>query len=118
MTSKVIDLALKSGANQLSSLSYGVSDTETAKKQARTLAISQAQESAALLAEVSGATLGEVLQISEHSSQAFPRTMMMKNTMATGAMVEEAEMDTGSPTPISGGSSTITISVDAVYQLK
>jgi len=110
--SQVIDISLKSGANQLSSLTYGVTDTEIAKKQARSLAIQQAKESANLLAGASGAKLGKVLSISEHSSSAFPRAMLMK-TSANDALMEEA-----ASTPISAGSSTITISVDAVYQLR
>ena len=118
LVSEVIDLALKSGANQLSSLTYEVTDTEIAKKQARTLAIQQAQESASLLAGASGAKLGKVLSISEHSSQAYPRAMMMKSA-ANSAMMEVAEeADMGASTPIQGGSSTVTITVDAVYQLK
>lgn len=113
--SEVIDLALKSGANQLSSLNYGVSDTEIAKKQARTLAISQAQEAANLLAGASGARLGRVLSISEHADYAYPRTKMLKASLANGdsAFAEEAVS-----TPVSGGSSTVTITVDAVYQLR
>lgn len=113
--SEVIDLALKSGANQLSSLDYGVSDTEIAKKQARTLAISQAQEAANLLAGASGAKLGKVLSITEHANYAYPRAKMLKASLANadGAFAEEAVS-----TPVSGGSSTVTISVDAVYQLK
>ena len=114
MASDVIDLALKSGANQLSSLTYGVTDTEIAKKQARSLAIQQAQESANLLAGASGAKLGKVLSISEHADYAYPRAMLMKSTAnADMGAVEEAVA-----TPVSGGSSTVTISVDAVYQLK
>ena len=113
--SEVIDLALKSGANQLSSLDYGVTDTEIAKKQARMLAISQAQESANLLAGASGAKLGKVLSISEHADYAYPRARMLKASLANAdsAFTEEAVA-----TPVSGGSSTITITVDAVYQLR
>ena len=113
---EIIDLALKSGANQLSSLNYGVTDTELAKKQARTLAISQAQEAANLLAGASGAKLGKVLSISERSAYDYPRVRLMKSS----DMSDNAEMlfEEREPTPISGGSSTITISVDAVYQLR
>ena len=115
MTSDVIDLALKSGANQLSSLTYGVTDTEIAKKQARSLAIQQAHEAANLLAGASGAKLGKALSISEHSNQAFPRAVLMKNaSMAQADMGAEEAVST----PVSGGSSTVTITVDAVYQLK
>lgn len=113
MISEVIDLSLKSGANQLSSLSYGITDTETARKQARTLAIQQAREAASQLALASGARLGRALSISERPNNAYPRTVMMKSTAGDALMAEDA-----SSTPVSGGSSTITISVDAVYQLK
>jgi len=112
--SEVIDLSLKSGANQLSSLTYGVNDTETAKKQARSIAIQQAKEAANLLAGASGAKLGKVLSISEHSSQSYPHAVLMK----TSALKNDAAREESVSTPIQGGSSTITISVDAVYQLK
>ena len=115
MTSEVIDLSLKSGANQLSSLSYGVTDTETAKKQARTLAIQQAHESANLLAGASGSKLGKVLSISEHADYAFPRARLMKTSSPMNGAMQE---DSAVATPISGGSSTVTVTVDAVYQLR
>ena len=115
MTGEIIDLALKSGANQLSSLTYGVTDTEIAKKQARSLAISQAQESANLLAGASGAKLGKVLSISEHSDYSYPRARLMKASAVANA---DMALEEAAPTPISGGSSTITITVDAVYQLR
>ena len=115
MAGEIIDLALKSGANQLSSLTYGVTDTEIAKKQARSLAISQAQESANLLAGASGAKLGKVLSISEHSDFSYPRARLMKASAVANA---DMALEEAAPTPISGGSSTITIMVDAVYQLR
>ena len=115
MAGEIIDLALKSGANQLSSLTYGVTDTEIAKKQARSLAISQAQESANLLAGASGAKLGKVLSISEHSDFSYPRARLMKASAVANA---DMALEEAAPTPISGGSSTITITVDAVYQLR
>lgn len=111
MTSEVIDTALKNGANQLSSLTYGVTDTEIAKKQARSLAIQQAQESAGLLAGASGARLGKILSISEHSGQILPKTTLMR-------AFDDMAVEESVPTPVSGGSSTVTISVDAVYQLR
>lgn len=115
MAGEIIDLALKSGANQLSSLTYGVTDTEIAKKQARSLAISQAQESANLLAGASGAKLGKVLSISEHSDYSYPRARLLKASAVANA---DMALEEAAPTPISGGSSTVTITVDAVYQLK
>ncbi|WP_294427698.1 SIMPL domain-containing protein [uncultured Treponema sp.] len=113
--SEVIDLALKSGANQLSSLNYGVTDTELAKKQARSLAISQAHESANLLAGASGSKLGKVLSISEHADYSYPKMRKFNAAMATADLALE---ESAVSTPISGGSSTVTVSIDAVYQLR
>lgn len=116
MISSVIDLSLKSGANQLSSLTYGITDTELAEKQARTIAVQKAKESAALLAGASGAQLGNVLSIHERTEQIYPRNYLMKANATLGA-VEEMAAD-AAPTPIQGGKSTVTISVDTVYQLR
>lgn len=114
-TGDVVDLALNSGANQLSSLTYGVSDTEIAKRQARTLAIAQAQESANLLAGASGTKIKKVLSISEHADYSYPRARLFK---ASAVANSDMAMEEAAPTPISGGTSTVTVTVDAVYQLK
>jgi len=111
--SDVIDTAIKAGANQLSSLNFGITDTQLAVKQARTLAIQQAQEAALLIAGTSGAELGKVLTIDEMQHNEMPRSMMLKSNAArTDSVLEEAS------TPISSGKSTITITVNATYELK
>lgn len=110
-----VDLCLKSGANSLSSITYGVSDPQTAEKQARTLAIKQAQENANLLAGASGAHLGKVLQIRETSSP-LPVSNFMKleaDSVAAGELYSR-EM----ATPISNAKTVVKVSVDAVYLLK
>ena len=110
--SEIIDTAIKAGANQLSSLDFGMTDTQLAVKQARTLAIQQAQDAALLIAGTSGAELGKVLTIQERQSSALPRTVMLKAAAYNDAAMEAAS------TPISSGKSTITITVDATYELK
>lgn len=111
--SEIIDTAIKSGANQLSSLTFGITDTQLAVKQARTLAIQQAQDAALLIAGTSGSELGKVLSIEEHKNSSMPRTVMLKAAAFNAdAALEEAS------TPISSGKSTITITVDATYELK
>ena len=112
--SDIVDTALSNGANQLSNIQYGITSTELAVKQARTQAVQQAQENAALIAGTSGAKLGKVLQISEQNNYAYPRTVMMK---ASNAAMDFAAEEKAVSTPISGGKTTVTINIDAVYEL-
>lgn len=111
--SEVIDTAIKNGANQLSSLSYGVNSTEIAEKQAKTLAIQQAQESALLLAGASGAKLGKIISIVERNEMILPKARMMKTSRNSAESFTE-----DMATPISGGKTTITVYVDTVFELK
>ena len=112
IVSSVIDTALAAGANQLSSLQYGISDNALAIKQARTLAVQQAQEAAQLIAGTSGAKLGKVLRVEEMQDMNNRRSVAMKAKAANDALFETAS------TPIQGGKSTVTVSVDAIYELK
>ncbi len=114
----IIDAALTSGANQLSSLQYGITDTELAVKQARTVAVQQAQEAAQLIAGTSGAKLGKVLKIEESANQSNRRSVMYKATAFDGAMYETMEDAAPAPTPIQAGKSIITVNIDAIYELK
>ena len=68
LTGKVIDSAVKqnTGANGVTDFEYMVSDRSTALRQARTMAINDAQDAANLLAGASGCKVGNVLEISEN----------------------------------------------------
>lgn len=111
LASSVIDASIKAGANRLSSLNFGITDADLYVKQARTLAVQQAFESATLIAGTSGAMLGNALQINEeYSSRAFPK-VAVRNAYAE-------TMDASYSTPISGGKSSISVTVNAVYELK
>ena len=68
LTGKVIDSAVKqnTGANGVTDFEYMVSDRSTALRQARTMAIKDAQDAANLLAGASGCKVGNVLEISEN----------------------------------------------------
>ncbi|MDY2843838.1 MAG: SIMPL domain-containing protein [Treponema sp.] len=113
---KTVDVCLKSGANSLSSITYGITNPETAEKQARTLAIKQAESNANLLAGASGAQLGRVLQIKE-TSRPLPVNNYMKAMAASDSAVEES-FSNGQATTISNAKSVITVNVNAVYQLR
>lgn len=103
----VIDAAIAAGANELSSLSFSVSDTSEAVAEARLLAMQQAREAAEKLAEASGAKLGRVLSVSEEN---YNRPLYQSNATLYAA-------DTAAATPVSAGKSDISVSVHAVFEL-
>lgn len=113
----VVDLCLKSGANSLSSITYGVTNPQVAEKQARTLAIKQAEENANLLAGASGAELGKVLQIKETSTP-FAVNNYMKAMATSEAADTRTAYSNEIATPISNARTVITVNVNAVYLLK
>lgn len=73
ITGSVIDAVIKnnSGANGLTSFKYAVSDKDSALRQARTLAIQNAQDAANLLAGASGCKITGVQSISEFTPAYF-----------------------------------------------
>ncbi len=116
MTGDVIDAALKNGANQLSSFQYGISSKDSYVKQARTLAVQNAHDAANLLATTSGAFLGKVLSINEETNNFG---VYRVSALKANAMLEDSAAETATvSTPISGGKTTISFTVDVVYELK
>lgn len=117
MAGEVIDCALKAGANQLSSFQYGISSKDAYVKQARTLAVQNAHDAANLIATTSGALLGKVITLSEHTNN---YSVYNAKAVAMAASLEDAvEADIGGlSTPVSAGKTTISFTVDAVYELK
>lgn len=110
---KLIDLvAARVGRNStslgLSSFEYQVSDTTSALRQARTLAIQNAQDAAALLAGASGCKVESVLEIREdYTTTSSNQRMMMKAEMFAG----------DSATPITDGVVTVSSNVTVTYNL-
>ncbi|MCU0476889.1 MAG: SIMPL domain-containing protein [Anaerolineae bacterium] len=68
--SAVIDAAIEAGATAMYGLNFSATDTAALETQARAEAFAQAQARAAELAALSGATLGNVVSISEGTSSA------------------------------------------------
>ena len=112
LTGKVIDAAVKNntGANGITSFEYLVSDKATALREARTLAIKNAQDAASLLAGASGCKVNGVLEIREdYTSAGRGNEMMFKAVSMDSA--------SGVPTPIVEGNITITSNVTVKYEL-
>lgn len=107
---EIIDLAIKSGANELDSVNYSVSNTNSALKQARILAVKQAEEKANTIATSSGNILGQVLKISESTSN-----FSYYENSSVEALKTYSDSAT---TPISSGKSTVQVKVNATYELK
>ena len=112
MTGKVIDAAIKSntGANGLTSFEYLCSDKTTALREARTLAIQNAQDAASLLAGASGCKISGVLEIREdYTSSGRANSMVYGDVMLAKTA--------GTPTPIMEGNIAITSNVTVKYEL-
>ena len=111
ITGKVIDATVKNntGANGITSFEYLVSDKATALREARTLAIKNAQDAASLLAGASGCKVNGVLEIREDYTSAGRGNEML---------YKAASMSNGAtPTPITEGNVTITSNVTVKYEL-
>jgi uncharacterized protein YggE len=108
---RLIDAAIKAGANEMTQLSYSSSNTEAAVKEARSLAVKQAQEAARLLAENAGARLGRVISLTE-AAGSMPAPRPLVKAMNAEAAVEDAL------TPVSANDSTVTVTIEARFELK
>ena len=97
----VLDSVVSSGANQLNSLTFGLSDPAPAMDDARKMAVDEATRRAKLLASAAGVTVGPVLSITEGSGQQDPFPPMYRMEMAK------------SDVPVAGGqvSSSVTVTV-------
>ena len=113
ITGKVIHAAVKNniGANGITSFEYLVSDKTTALREARTLAIKNAQDAASLLAGASGCKISGVMNIREdYTSVGRQNDMLFK---AVGMSREESAPST----PIVEGNITISSNVTVTYEL-
>lgn len=110
-TGSIIDIAVKNGANNISSLNFSSSKTHEGKKQARLLAIKNADEKANLMASASGLTVGKALNIVEGSSNSYgSNEYKMRTTLLAGESLDAS-------TPISAGVTSVNSSVTITYEM-
>lgn len=105
---RVLDAAVASGANGVSSLAFYASNTDSAREAGIAAAVARAQTEAAVAAKAAGGSLGSLLSldIAPGSSGTPPRPVMF----AARAMAGEES------TPISPGEATVDVSVTARWQ--
>lgn len=113
ITGSVIDAAVKNniGANGITSFEYIVSDKTSALREARTMAVKNAQDAASLLAGASGCKINGVLEITENYTSSGRAADAMFKAMPMS-------MDASATiTPIEQGDVTITSNVTIKYGL-
>ncbi len=113
----VIDTATRDGANQVGGVSFTLSDDKRRQieDQVRELAIQRAKEKATSLSRIAGIRLGKIINVVESSNQ-VPRalTMYAKETMMPVPTNDAAGGAT--PTQVSPGSTTFSMSVTLSYE--
>lgn len=106
----LLDSVVQAGANRVYGITFGLSDPEAARSQARTEAIANARVRAEELAQGSGAALGQVLVISENIG-AGP-------VLPLPAMMSDRAEGTGGSVPVQGGEQVISATIQVTYELR
>ncbi len=104
-TGQIIDEAVKSGANQFNSISFSAGETSDAEKQARILALRDAERKAVTLASTSGLSVGKIISIKEQPA------------IKESAAVYSAKAEAGS-TNVSAGKTSVSVNVEVVYEIQ
>ena len=95
----VLDAGLEAGANQAHDVSFGSSAQTAAQDEALQAAIREGRRKAALMAEASGCSLGELVAITETQPgyTAYPRAQMLNAAMdaATPILSQALEVTAG-----------------------
>ncbi len=106
----VIDNAVANGANGLTSFNYSAKENPNSLREARTLAVQNAQDAASLIAGASGCKIADVIDIQEgYNPSSYTKSA------ANGAL-RAASADYYS-TPIEAGNVTISSTVTITYSL-
>jgi uncharacterized protein YggE len=104
----VIDAALAAGANQINSLSFGISSADSARRAALASAVSKARADAEVMARAAGGTLGPLIEL--HAMEAYvpsPRAVALESLKVTAA---------ADAVPIEAGQETVRATVMARWQ--
>jgi hypothetical protein len=106
---KLLDVAVKAGANNIYGITFDISDKEAALSQARELAVEDAQQIATELADASGVTLGQILTISSFGGIPVP---IYEGKGGSMVAAEAANV------PVSPGQMVLTVDVTMVYEIR
>ena len=104
---ELLDTLVKSGANNISNIQFDVEDQTAALASARDAAIEHAHEQAQAVADAAGVSLGDVQTITFHD----PVPVQTRNAPV-------AEMAAGASVPVQSGETSVSVTVNVVYQIK
>ena len=105
----IIDNAVANGANGLTSFTYSATENPNSLREARTLAVQNAQDAAALIAGASGCKVADVLDIQEgYNPSSYSRS-------TNSAMLKS--VGNSYTTPIEAGNVEITSTVTITFSL-
>lgn len=105
----LLDVAVRSGANNINSIQFDLADKTEAMSQARAAAVEAARKQAEELAAVAGVSLGKVQSITFYDSVPYP---VYDNKGLGGANAVEASV------PINPGTMQLTVTVTVAYEIK
>jgi uncharacterized protein YggE len=103
----ILDKVVSLGANQIGSISFGVSEPEALKDEARKQAMGKAIADAKLYAEAAGVELGPVLTITEENGGYVPR---YAEPAAPASMAKDV--------PIEAGTATVQVRLRVTWELR
>lgn len=107
-TGKIIDQTLAAGANTIDNIAFTLDDPETARADARKLAVEAAKKKAQQIAAAAGVGVGPLVSINETSYDYLP---YYANAATDGGV----KAPTAAPSVITTGSLEVSLSVSATY---
>lgn len=106
---RLLDTAIRAGANRVSSLSFEASDTEAARREALAGAVRSARLQAQAMADALGRTLGAPVEVRGGADAPYPRR--------GGDIMFRAEAAMAVDTPIEAGDLTVSANVTVRFAL-
>lgn len=105
-----VDAVVRSGANQINGITFGLQNVEARSDEARRQAVQNLQRKAELYAQATGLRLVRLVNLSESGGYTPPRPMM-------DFAVRTASAEASAPTPVQAGEVQVRVDVSAVYEL-
>ena len=103
----ILDQVVQSGANNISGLSFEVSDPTAQQAEARAKAVAVARAKAEVLATAAGVTLGDIISINESVTNSGPIMPYARADMAVAEAV-----------PVATGQQAITVDVSISFAIR
>ena len=106
---QAVDAVVRSGANQINGISFGLQNVDARSDEARRQAVHNVQRKAELYAQATGLRLVRLVNLTESGGYTPPRPMV--------EFARTASMDSAASTPVQAGEVQVRVDVTAVYEL-